>query len=418
MSLTRSNKPRQAQQRSRGRCSHVGISLTLLAIAAHLNLSSAISPMQQHMHMHRQEEGIVITSPPVTSPTPSPTLSPTDSPTPSPTLEPTPSPTTAQPTKSPTPAPIISPIQKDNQRVQNIVVTLTGVKPLTEEDKIWFQDQTKEYIEFYYNEQNNRERSLSMSNDGGSTIMSNDGGSSSSDSDRDRDRRLELQAKIYDVETFIDVTGMDPPFFSTRRLHLNQSRETTTIRKRNLQDETLSITYDQVISYKTLETSELDLELIMTEPFNNILKRINYGEMYLQGGDGVETPDAFKTLGLVQLPQVERKEPEKKQVSIALIVGASGGGVALALVIGILCWMRKREKQPGQNNKMPNKRKRGNGSDAYTGSSAPTSQVNLNLSGGYVYCFAVLDVGVFAIYINMNLRVELTHASFSFRLIR
>lgn len=241
--------------------------------------------------------------------------------------------------------------------MRNIVVTLSDVQPLSEQDKIWFQDQTKEYIEYYYNDDLRRQLQLMLKKEDGV----HGGG-------RDR-RNLEYQANLFDVTTFIDVTNMDPPFFNERK--------TRNLRQTQEESPTLTITYDQVISFKTDDQSfatSVPLEDIVIEPLDNIFKRTNYVNTYLKGGDGVDSPVAFKSLRVVTLPEI--RIGEDNQVSIALIVGASGGGVALAIVVGILCWMKKGEKEGSNKRGAPR-------SDTFNGStSVPTSQVNLNLSGG------------------------------------
>ena len=189
-----------------------------------------------------------------------------------------------------------------------------------------------------------------------------------------------MQNTIEEVETFIDVTNMDPPFFPTRKARRG--------RRALDDDKTLRITYNQVINYSTYQSEPLDLEDIMTEPFNDIFKRTFYINMYLQGGRGQDPPEVFENIVAVEMPEVEEEDDDKK-VSIALIVGASAGGVALALVVGIICWMRSREKGVTK----PEKRKAGNG-ETYTGNTAPTSQLNLNLSGGYVFFLGILLSGV------------------------
>jgi len=323
--MTQSSKPRQSQRRERQRSPvrirnriRIGITVTLLMMAAHV--TSAIQPLKPQ---HRRDEGIVITSAPTPNPpSPLPTASPTALPTSKPTLK---------------PKPIIGPIIIENAQVQNLSTTLTGVQPLTEKEKLWFQSQTKEYIEHYYNEEEKKSQKL-------------------------------MQNTIEEVETFIDVTNMDPPFFPTRKARRG--------RRALDDDKTLRITYNQVINYSTYQSEPLDLERIMTEPFNDIFKRTFYINMYLQGGRGQDPPEVFENIVAVELPEVEEEDDDKK-VSIALIVGASAGGVALALVVGIICWMRSREKGVTK----PEKRKAGNG-ETYTGNTAPTSQLNLNLSGG------------------------------------
>lgn len=267
---------------------------------------------------------------------------------------------------------------------------LNGVEPLSPDAVDWFKEQTKRYIEEYYNifTENDRlqeRRSLAEleinkgngMNDEGDLYLHSHSGPESTKSDdwnamranvddghdyqqqQHQERRVkELQSMVFDATVVVDVIETDPPYVPAGRVRARA--------RRNLMEADISagsegspvqITYDQQMSYRnnTMDLNDgngadiqvMDEETIanlIQEPFNTFTRRDKYIS-YLKDADGPEDViPIFANLKTVGPPELQEHEKGGKGISKTVIIAASAGGGALLIVAGILfiCWRRKR----------------------------------------------------------------------------
>jgi hypothetical protein len=252
-----------------------------------------------------------------------PTLSPTSRPTARPTTRPSPSPTTfptSYPTLSPTVSPTKSPFSSSGPlSVENIVMTLNGLNPLPPQDIYTFETNIANYIEAYYSETNSNCNNC-----------------------------LQKDIDIFSVN--IQVTNQNPRYVDDNRRQrrslalgspTTSSSDRVNHRYRYLQASgptQISLTYTQTTIYRKNNPTMADpnIEDIVKEPFNNVLKRKDFLDFLKQNAG-----PSFQTLSLVLAPTIQ--EPSGSIFGIGVIAAiASGGLVILVLVVFLICKCSRR----------------------------------------------------------------------------
>ena len=200
-------------------------------------------------------------------------------------------------------------------------MTLTGVEPLDDEEKNYYESQTADYIRLYY-----------------------DPDTTSTTTERTRMflRNLEITENVYDVEVFINVTSIDPPFMTDEMLDGDNDA-----RKLQTNDEaTLTIIYDQTMKYRysgdDASASETEAKNLIQEPFSTLSKRNAYID-FLQDSSGISASNGFSGLTKVGPPELY-VEPTKVGF-VAIICGAAGGVVFIILVVIFICWRRRKANE-------------------------------------------------------------------------
>jgi hypothetical protein len=201
-------------------------------------------------------------------------------------------------------------------------MTLTGVEPLDDEEKNYYESQTADYIRLYY-----------------------DPDTTSTTTERTRTlflRNLEITENVYDVEVFINVTSIDPPFMTDEMLDGDNDA-----RKLQTNDEaTLTIIYDQTMKYRysgdDASASETEAKNLIQEPFSTLSKRNAYID-FLQDSSGISASNGFSGLTKVGPPELY-VEPTKVGF-VAIICGAAGGVVFIILVVIFICWRRRKANE-------------------------------------------------------------------------
>jgi len=242
---------------------------------------------------------------------------------------------------------------------------LAGIDQLNDAGKEMFEKLTGQHIEWYFN-------------------------------DASRNNTSNLQKTLFDMNATIKVTGMDPPFVTTvvtmdekdagggdgsetednghsatdidaaeggeddggvdsannatrkRRLSVRApARQRQQQQQQEQQD--LTITYSQTISYRVSGTDDdlpdlaSLLESIITEPFNNIKKRIKYLETLKKEGDGSFDAVKHVTLPTIQDDDVVPEEDEPEGLNIVLIAVFVVGGIIVLFLLGVIHYKVKSE---------------------------------------------------------------------------
>jgi hypothetical protein len=252
--------------------------------------------------------GILLPSTYISAQTSSPTASPTFS-TSQPSLAKSADPTlmvSANPSPSPTSSPTET-VDKLSFIEKALTMILTGVGPLDDDDKAHFARRTEQYIEFYYNDDDQGDSAFASKIEKVSVDISN---------------------VITEVLTEKD---------GSRRLGDNTQRELDS-------ESELKVQFDQEMAY-VINTDDQDFinsvspQLLIQDPFNTLGRREKY-IIFLKTLPS--EAEAFTNLHKLSPPELVGKD---SQVSMMAIIGGSVGGVVL-LTIGILayCW-RSRKKQ-------------------------------------------------------------------------
>mmetsp|Transcript_1193 Transcript_1193/g.1748 ORF Transcript_1193/g.1748 Transcript_1193/m.1748 type:complete len:600 (+) Transcript_1193:108-1907(+) len=250
------------------------------------------------------------TWPPTLPPTPFPTFAPTTTPltgfpTPSPMFSPTPIPTEF-PTKVPTEVPTLAPSPTtggttdepssaqpttgfvSSVKQEGLIISLTGAQFLGASGLAGFQAQTKQYIEDFYN--------------------------------LDEEQDVDLVKDVFGVNVVITITDQN---------------QNPTLRRRNLQEgNPLDITFTQLVDYRTISTTAIPINDIVETPFSNIARRNNYIENYLKKAPGT---DAFAGVTKVSTIIIAVAPPEEGLDTTLIIIIAAVLAVAAALIVVVVC---------------------------------------------------------------------------------
>ena len=276
-----------------------------------------------------------------TGPTTYPSVRPTARPSVS-TSSPTKSPTTS-PTKLPTldPSSISGPFS-----VENIVMTLNGLSPLTPEDEEIFETTIESYIKDYYSDPNSNCNNC-------------------------------LQKDIDIVDVSITVTKQNPRYVaSDSRRQLSSSARLNNHRYRYLQTSgptQISLTYTQSTTYRQINPIDATItdivKDIVKEPFNNVNKRGRVLNLLKNAGE------AFKSLTLVLAPTIQ--EPSSILGIGVIAAMASGGLVILVLVVFLICKCSRRSDGYDDDHPVSTKSRRPNGHPSNANHARHPSQVEV-----------------------------------------
>ncbi len=206
------------------------------------------------------------------------------------------------------------------QNGEIITMKLEGIQPLSPTDIQWFETQTQNYIEYYYNE---------------ATITN----------------CVDCLQKYMDVESVvIQVTDQSPSFEEGSSSSGSGGSEDPATGE-------VKLMYTQITKYTTTEDSDSTttnnttmttptFEDIVKEPFNNIAKRQTFRDDFLKGGkDGGSSGNAPESMtDLLRTSSVVIQLPSRNfwtSIGFYAIVGTAGAVVLVGLIFGVYCCRKK-----------------------------------------------------------------------------
>jgi hypothetical protein len=243
-----------------------------------------------------------------------------------------------------------------------ITMTLNGIETLNGQDKDaleWFEEQTKKYIETYYNVEpkikigrKTEERKEDMTISGGDRQID----------DTSRRRLKELQSLVNGVSVSIDaahsnLSAANEERKNRRNLICSWIRSPRSS-KRLLQSSTsLKITYTQEMSYRIMPHDESEVSLttqnLIQEPFNTFTRRNTYISFLQDPNVSADVLEIFATLDTVGPPELKTDDDgEEGGISLWIIIVAAVGG-GLVILLGAYCWWKRRDNHYPEEHSNP-----------------------------------------------------------------
>eukprot|EP00559_Dactyliosolen_fragilissimus_P006673 CAMPEP_0184868470 /NCGR_PEP_ID=MMETSP0580-20130426/30559_1 /TAXON_ID=1118495 /ORGANISM="Dactyliosolen fragilissimus" /LENGTH=457 /DNA_ID=CAMNT_0027369387 /DNA_START=457 /DNA_END=1830 /DNA_ORIENTATION=- len=238
--------------------------------------------------------------------------------------------------------------------IDEVEILMTGIDPFDAAGERWFENQTKAYIEDYFNADDNIRNSRSL-------LVLNQQTRFEATEKRELDSLIDLTNIIEKIEVTIDIIKMDPPYEQNSRNRMLKLRNQRYRRK--IQSKELTLTYKQTVTYYTKSSEPISLQDIVEKPFGNIKLRLDYKDALMENQNQV-----FQNLDTISIPTITEKNDQGSNIGIIVGVSCAGGFVLLVFLFlcyryGIICSKNSKDedefdvkKQPPSSLNVPNNR--------------------------------------------------------------